>query len=95
MFELAGLFMILGVVAAVVVALVVFGLLAKIVFKLALLPLFVAVGLLKLLLIPVLFLVGLLVAVIVGPVLLVIGAIFLVPILIVGGLVWAGAHVLA
>ena len=95
MFELAALFMVLVVIAAVVAALALFGLLVKLVFKLALLPLFLAVGLVKLILLPFMILAGLMVAVVVGPVLLVIGAFFLVPILIVGGLIWAGAHVLA
>jgi hypothetical protein len=80
----------LAVVTLLMVGAVVFGVvallagLAKIVFKLALLP--VVLGLKALV-----FVIGFVIAlVVVGPVVLVIGSLLLIPLLILGGIVWAG-----
>lgn len=88
MFELAALFLILG---AVVVGFCLLGLLFKVVFEIALIPLMLVGAAIKVVLVAV----GLAIAVVVGPVLLVLASLFLAPLLVVGGLAWAGLSVLA
>lgn len=92
MFELAAaLFVIFIAVGAVVMVATLIGFL----FKLLFLPFVLIGGLVKFVVVSVLCVIGMVLAVVLGPVLLVIGAVFLVPVLIVGGLAWAGLHVLA
>jgi len=85
MFAIAGLFLLLTVLGAVFVAFVVLAVLCKLVFKVALLPLALAFGLLKLVFVAMGVLVLLVVA---GPVLLVAGVVLL-PFALLGGLAWA------
>ena len=90
MFELAAaLFVILMAVGVIVLAATLIGFL----FKLLLIPLALIGGFLKLLLVSVLALVGVVLAVVLGPILLAIAAVFLVPMLLLGGMVWAVAAV--
>ncbi len=92
MFELAALFLILG---AVVVGFCLLGLLFKVVFEIALIPLVLVGAAIKVVLVAVACVAGLVVAVVVGPVLLVLASLFLAPLLVVGGLAWAGLSLIA
>lgn len=92
MFELAALFLILG---AVVVGFVLLGLMFEVLFHIALIPLVVIGAMIKAVLVAVACVVGLVLAVVLGPILLFVGAVFLLPLLVVGGLAWAGVHALA
>ncbi len=92
MFELAALLLILG---AVVVGFVLLGLLVKVLFHIALIPLLVVGAMIKAVLVAVACVVGLVLTVVLGPILLFVGALFLLPLLAVGGLAWAGAHAMA
>lgn len=90
MFELmAVLFVILVAVGVIVLASALIGGL----FQLLLLPFALIAGLVKLVVVSVLAVVGVVLAVVVGPILLAIAAVFLVPILLLGGLTWAVAAV--
>ena len=87
MLELLAILTLLFVGAIVVGVIALFAGLIKFTFKLALLP--VVLGLKALV-----FVIGFLIAlVVVGPVVLVLGLLFLIPILFLGGLVWAGVAV--
>jgi hypothetical protein len=90
MFEAIGILglLVVGGVIVGAVALVI-GLL-KVAFKLLLLPLSLVAFTLKGLLMLVLGVIGLLVA---GPVLLGVGLVFLLPLLLVGGLIWGAVRV--
>ncbi len=84
MFEALGILALLVTGAVVVGVLVLLAGLFKLLFKLALLPL--VLGLKALL-----FVIGFVIAlIVVGPVVLVVGGVLLIPLLILGGLVWAG-----
>ena len=91
MFELAALFLVLG---AVVVGFVLLAVFFKVLFHIALIPLMLVGVAIKMVLVAVACVVGLVLAVVLGPVLLVLGGIVLAPILAVGGLAYAGLHVL-
>jgi hypothetical protein len=88
MFELAAalfvIFMVVGVI--VLVAALIGGL-----FQLLLLPFALLAGLVKFVIVSILAVVGVVLAVVLGPILLVLGAIFLIPLLLLGGLTWAVA----
>ena len=92
MFELAALFLILG---AVVVGFVLLGLLVKVLFHIALVPLVLIGAVIKTVLVAVACVVGLVLTAVLGPILLLFAAVFLLPVLAVGGLAWAGLHALA
>jgi hypothetical protein len=84
---------VLGILTLLFVGIVVVGVIAllagilKVVFKLALLPL--VLGLKALV-----FVVGVVIAlVVVGPVVLALGLVLLIPLLILGGIVWAGVAI--
>ena len=87
MFEIAGLLTLL-VVGAVLVgaAALVIGLL-KLAFKLVLLPVWIGLALVKWVL---LIGLGIAAAVVVGPVVVALLAVLAVPVLVIGGLIWAG-----
>jgi hypothetical protein len=87
MLEALAVFTLLVVGAVVVGLLMLLAGLFKVVFKLALLP--IVLGL-KALLFVIAFVIAL---VVVGPVVLVIGALLLIPLLFLGGLIWAGVAV--
>jgi hypothetical protein len=96
MFEIAGFFVLfLAVAGAVVLCLGLLAGLLKLVFDVALVPVALAVGLVKLIVLPILFLIGLIVMVTVGPVLLALAAVFGIPLLVLGGVVWAACAALA
>ncbi len=87
MLELFAVLTLLFVGAVVVGVVVLLAGLLKVVLKLALLPL--VLGLKALV-----FVIGFVIAlVVVGPVVLVIGALLLIPLLILGGIVWAGVAI--
>ena len=92
MFELAALFLILG---AVVVGFVLLVLLIKVLFHIALIPLMLMGVAIKTVFVAVACVVGLVLTVVLGPILLLFAAVFLLPVLAVGGLAWAGLHALA
>jgi hypothetical protein len=87
MLEALAIFTLLVVGAVVVGILMLLAGLFKLVFKLALLP--IVLGL-KALLFVIAFVIAL---VVVGPVVLVVGALLLIPLLFLGGLIWAGVAV--
>ena len=87
MLEALAVFTLLVVGAVVVGLLMLLAGLFKVVFKLALLP--IVLGL-KALLFVIAFVIAL---VVVGPVVLVVGALLLIPLLFLGGLIWAGVAV--
>jgi hypothetical protein len=90
------MFELLGLVALVAVGAVLFGALAlivgllKVVFKVALIPVWIGLAALKGI---VLLVAGVLALVLVGPVVLGVGLVLLVPLLLLGGLVWLGKTV--
>ena len=87
MFELFAILTLLFVGAVVFGVVVLLAGLFKVVLKLALLPL--VLGLKALV-----FVIGFIIAlVVVGPVVLAIGALLLIPLLILGGIVWAGVAI--
>ena len=87
MFELFAILTLLFVGAVVFGVVVLLAGLLKVVLKLALLPL--VLGLKALV-----FVIGFIIAlVVVGPVVLAIGALLLIPLLILGGIVWAGVAI--
>ena len=87
MFEVLGIFALLFVGAVVLGVFVLLAGLLKIVFKLALLP--IVLGLKALV-----FVIGFVVALaVLGPVVLLVGALLLIPLLILGGIVWAGVAI--
>jgi hypothetical protein len=88
MFELvAALFVILVVVGVIALAATLIGF----VFELLFLPFALIGGFIKFVVVSILTLVGIAIAVVVGPILLAIAAVFLVPMLLLGGVVWAVA----
>ena len=90
MFELAAaLFVIFMAIGAIVLAVTLIGFL----FKLLILPLAVVGGVIELVATAVLVVVGIVLAVVVGPILIAIAAFFLMPMLLLGGMVWAVAAV--
>lgn len=92
MVEIAGLLTLLvfGIVIVGVAALVV-GLL-KLAFKLVLLPVWIGLALVKWVL---LIGLGIAAAVVVGPVVVALLAVLAVPVLVIGGLIWAGVALVA
>ena len=90
MFELAAalfvIFIVIGGIA--LVAALIGGL-----FQLLLLPFALIAGLVKFVIVSILAVVGVVLAVVVGPILLAIAAVFLLPLLLLGGMVWAVAAV--
>jgi len=89
MLEALAILTLLCVGAVVLGVFVLLAAILKIVFKLALLP--IVLGLKALV-----FVIGFVIALaVVGPVVLLVGALLLVPLLILGGIVWAGAAVLS
>jgi hypothetical protein len=93
MMAMGALFMIFAGVCVLFLAFALVAVVLKLVFRIVLFPLFLGLGLLKLILLPVVAIVGLAVAMVVGPVLLALGAVFLLPLLLLGGLLWTGIHV--
>jgi hypothetical protein len=89
MFGIAALLMILAVCGVVVVLLALVGLLFKVVFRIALLPLMLAAGVIKVLALVLAGVAGVVALAVVGPVLLV-AAVVALPLLALGGLAWAG-----
>lgn len=88
MFELvAALFVIAVAVGVIVLAATLIGF----VFEILFLPFALIAGLLKFLVVSVLVVVGIALAVVLGPILLALAAVFLVPMLLVGGFAWAVA----
>jgi len=83
----AGLFLLFVMACAAFVAFALLAGLFKLVFKVALLPVALAFGMLKLILAAVGILVGLVLLVVVGPVLLVAGLVLL-PLALLGGVAW-------
>jgi len=83
----AGLFLLFVMACAAFVAFALLAGLFKLVFKVALLPVALAFGMLKLILAAVGILVGLALLVVVGPVLLVAGLVLL-PLALLGGVAW-------
>jgi hypothetical protein len=89
MFEALAILSLLFVGAVVIGVLVLLAGFLKFVFKLALLP--IVLGLKALV-----FVIGFVIAVaVLGPVVLLVGALLLIPLLILGGIVWAGSLVLS
>ena len=89
MFEALAILSLLFVGAVVIGVLVLLAGLLKFVFKLALLP--IVLGLKALV-----FVIGFVIAVaVLGPVVLLVGGLLLIPLLILGGIVWAGSLVLS
>ena len=87
MFEALAILSLLFVGAVVIGVLVLLAGLLKLVFKLALLP--IVLGLKALV-----FVIGFVIAVaVLGPVVLLVGALLLIPLLILGGIVWAGVAI--
>jgi hypothetical protein len=90
------MFELLGLVALVAVGAVIFGAVAlivgllKVVFKVALIPVWIGLAAVKGI---VLLVAGVLALVLVGPVVLGVGLVLLVPLLLLGGLVWLGVTV--
>ena len=90
MFELmAALFVILIAVGVIVFASALIGFL----FKLLLVPLALIGGLVKFVLVSILAVVGIVLVVAFAPILLAVGAVLLVPALLLGGMVWAVAAI--
>jgi hypothetical protein len=89
MFEMLGILALLFVGAVVLGVFVLMAGILKIVFKLALLP--IVLGLKALV-----FVIGFVIALaVVGPMVLLVGGLLLIPLLILGGIVWAGSLVLS
>jgi len=84
MFTIAGLLLVFVVVGGAFLGLALIAGLAKLVFKVALLPVVLVFAVLKVALCAVGALIGLALMVTLGPVLLVVGAIFLLPLLLIG-----------
>lgn len=88
MVEIAGLFLLLVLLAAAFVAFALLGWLVKLIFKIALLPAALAFGVLKIVLVIAGVCVGLVLMAVIGPVLLAAGMVLL-PLALLGGLAWA------
>jgi hypothetical protein len=86
--EIAGLFLLLVMLAAAFVAFALLAWLLKLIFKLALFPVALAFGALKIVLVIAGVCVGLVLMAVIGPVLLAAGMVLL-PLALLGGLAWA------